>query len=97
MSDNLCVRCDRPTPDGYACSSCAYRAGDQLHELADMAPAATDRAYRLGTSSSGVGSSGKPGSRIPLDLRALAELNGVENALSGWARIIADERGVALP
>lgn len=91
MSENLCVACDRPTPDGYACTACAARAGRQLEEVADMAPAARDVAQRQAVRGSG-GSSGKPGSSLPLDLGATARLDAVQNALTTWARHIAGTR-----
>jgi hypothetical protein len=96
VSDNLCVSCGRPTPDGYACSSCAYRAGDQLHELADMVGAARDIAHGFAHRGTG-GSSGKPGSRLPLDLGATAKLDAVQAELTTWARHISETRGVPLP
>jgi hypothetical protein len=92
MSDPLCVRCGRPT-DGYACTSCAYRAGDQLHETSDTAPAARDVAHGLSTRSGGSSASGKPGSRLPLDLAATARLDAVEGDQAGWVRITIEERG----
>lgn len=97
MSVNLCVRCGRPTPDGYACANCAYRAGDQLHETADMAPAARDVAHRTSRRGGGGGGSGKPGSSLPLDLGATAKLDAVLAELTTWARHIAETRGVPLP
>jgi hypothetical protein len=97
MSDNLCVRCDRPTPDGYACSSCAYRAGDQLHELADMAPAARDVAHGLSRRAGGSGGSGKPGSRLPFDLGATSKLDAVQNRLSTWVGEVAHGRSRPIP
>jgi hypothetical protein len=96
VSENLCVRCGRPTADGYACSGCAYRAGDQLHEIADMAPAARDVAHRTSRRGGG-GASGKPGSSLPLDLGATSKLDAVEAELTTWARHISETRGVPLP
>lgn len=98
MSDTTCVRCGRPMPDqAYACSACAYRAGDQLHDIADMTDAARDVAHGLSTRSGGSSASGKPGSRLPLDLAATSKLDAVENTLLGWCRVISEERGVPLP
>jgi hypothetical protein len=97
VSENLCVRCDRPTPDGYACSSCAYRAGDQLHELADMAPAARDVAHGLSRRAGGSGGSGKPGSRLPFDLGATSKLDHVQNRLSTWVGEVAHGRSRPIP
>jgi hypothetical protein len=82
VSENPCVRCGRPTPDGYACSNCAYRAGDQLHDIADMTPAARDIAHGFAHRGTG-GSSGKPGSRLPFDLGATAKLDARPTTPSG--------------
>lgn len=98
MSDPICVRCGRPLADGaFACDRCAYRAGDQLHELADMADAARDIAHGLSSRQGGSGGAGKPGSRLPLDLAATARLDAVLGELSGWARHIAETRGIEVP
>lgn len=95
MTENLCVRCGRPTADGYGCSDCAYRAGDQLHETADMTAAARDIALGFARH----GSSGSSGSepRIPLNLGATQRLDAVQATLGTWARHIAETRGVPLP
>lgn len=96
MSENLCVVCGRPTPDGYVCQSEMVKAAAQLAEIADLAVPARDVAQ--GQTSHGVGgSSGKPGSRLPFNLGATARVNGVENNMATWARHIAETRGVALP
>lgn len=98
MSDPICVRCGRPLADGaFACDRCAYRAGDQLHELADMADAARDIAHGLSSRQGGSGGVGKPGSRLPLDLAATARLDAVTAELTTWCRHVAETRGVALP
>jgi hypothetical protein len=94
VTANLCVRCDRPTPDGYACSSCAHRAGGQLHDIADMAPAARDVAH--GFARRGVNGGGSD-PRLPLNLAATQRLDAVQNTLATWARHIAETRGVPLP
>lgn len=92
MTEPLCVRCARPTLDGYACSNCAYRAGDQLHEIVQLAPAARDVAY--GQASRGGGASAnKPGSRPPVDFGAMVRLDEVKNDLIGWVRHVIEERG----
>lgn len=97
MSDiqNLCVRCDRPTPDGYACSPCANHAARQLHEIADMIPAARDVAQRQ--TSRGWDNIGGTSDSLPINLAATQRLDVVLNTLSTWSRLIADERGVPLP
>lgn len=92
MSDPTCVRCERPTADGYACVHCANRAAEQLAQVADMCPAARDVAHRLSATVSGSGGSGKPGSTLPLDLGATARLDAVEGNMGTWARATAEER-----
>jgi hypothetical protein len=94
MTANLCVRCGRPTPDGYGCSSCARRGTDQLHTIADMTPAARDVAHGMARRGPG-GSGGDP--RLPLNLAATQRLDAVQSTLTTWARLICDERGVSLP
>jgi hypothetical protein len=97
VTDTKCVRCARPMADqAYACSNCAYRAGDQLHTIVDVTPAARDIAHGFARHGTGGGGS-KPGSRLPFDLGATAKLDGVQNELTGWVRHIAAERGLALP
>jgi hypothetical protein len=90
-----CVVCERPTADGYACQHCGVtKPGEQLRQIADMVPAARDVAHRLSRNGGGGGASSKPGSRLPLDLTATAKLDGVQSALSTWARHVAEERGI---
>lgn len=96
MTASLCVVCGRPTPDGYACITETSRAAAQLRDIIDMTPAARDVAHGLSRRAGG-GSTGKPGSRLPLDLGATARLDGVQNALTTLARTIAETRGVAIP
>jgi hypothetical protein len=93
MTENRCVVCERPTADGYACVDETRRAVEQLRQIVDMVPAARDVAHNLSRRSGG-GASGKPGSRLPLDLTATAKLDSVQNALTTWARHIAEERGI---
>jgi hypothetical protein len=97
-SQNECVICDRPTPDGYACVACAVdRPRQLLAEITDMLGAATDVAHRQARHGTGGGASGKPGSALPLDLGATARLDAVRTALTTWARHVAEERGVTVP
>lgn len=97
MSTPTCVRCDRPMADGaYACPAETAKAAEQLRNLADMVPAARDIAHGLSRRGGG-GTSGKPGSRLPLDLMATQKLDGVSNTLTGWARHVSEVRGVELP
>lgn len=92
-----CVRCGRPMAEqAYADVHCRDRAAAQLAEIADMAQAARDVAYRLSATESGSGSAGKPGSRLPLDLAATAKCDSVTNVLTTWARHVAETRGVPL-
>jgi hypothetical protein len=93
-SANECVICTRPTPDGWACVACAVdRPRQLLAEITDMLPAALDVAHRQARHGTGGGTSGKPGSALPLDLHPAAGLDAVQNALTTWARHIAGERG----
>lgn len=96
VSDPICVRCARPTLDGYACSPCAYRAGDWLHEIADLTPPARDVAHgftRHGDSSA----SGKPGSRMLLNTMATQKLDQIQARLSTWVGEIAHGRNRPIP
>lgn len=97
MTDTVCVRCERPMADqAYACVTCAYRAGDQLHEIADMTPAARDIARNLARNGSR-GASGKPGSRLPFDTMATQKLNQIQARLSTWVDKIAHARTRPIP
>lgn len=98
MTTPTCVRCGRPTPDGYADVHCGVdRPRQLLAEITDMLPAARDVAQRQARRGGGGGASGKPGSTLPIDLGATARLDAVTNTLTTWARHIAEERGVLLP
>lgn len=89
-----CVRCARPMAEmAYACPLCATQAAQNLSEVAETTPAARDVAHGL-SGRPGGGGSGRPGSRLPLDLGATARLDAVANSLGGWARVVAEERGV---
>lgn len=92
-----CLRCGRPTPDGYVCVSETDRAAAQLAEIRDMVGAA--RAIALGQSRHGGdgSSSGKPASRLPFDLGATSRLDAVQNELITWVRHICETRGIAIP
>lgn len=98
MREPICVRCGRPTLDGYACTPCTGRAAAQLAEIRDMVGAARDIATGQARHG-GTGGSGKPGSRMPLDLGATARLDAVERELTGWARHVIETRGggIAFP
>lgn len=98
MSQNECVICGRPSPDGYADVACAVdRPRQLLAEICDMLPAATDVAHRQARHGTSAGGHGKPGSALPLDLGATARLDAVGNQLGTWARHVAEERGVTVP
>lgn len=84
--------CGRPLTDGFVTSACMGRVGEQLRQIADMVPAARDVAHGLSRRGGG-SATGKPGSRLPLDLGATARLDAVQNQLVGWARHVAEERG----
>lgn len=86
-----CIRCGRPTADGYACMAETTRAAEQLRQVVDMVPAARDVAHGL-SRHGGAGASGKPGSRLPIDLTAMSKLDAVQNELVGWARATVEER-----
>lgn len=96
MADPTCVRCEKPTADGYACTSCTNRARGQLATIAELAPAARDVVHRLVRRGAGP-VSGKPGSRPPLDLEAAERLDAVQNTLGGWVRHTVEERGIHPP
>ncbi len=92
-----CVCCAKPMADtAYACSNCAYRTGDQLHEIADMTPAARDVAHGFARRGTG-GASGKPGSRLPFDTMATEKLDKVQARLSTWVGEIAHARSRPIP
>lgn len=96
MTAPTCIRCGKPTADGYACAAETTRAAAQLAEIADMTPAARDIAHGLSRHGGGA-AGGKPGSRLPLDLGATARLDAVRNALGGWVRHVAETRGIYPP
>lgn len=94
MTDTTCVACSRPMADqAYACTGCTSRATGQLQTIADMTPAARDVAHGLSRRAAGAGSSGKPGSRLPLDLGATSKLDAVQASLGSWVRHVLEERG----
>jgi hypothetical protein len=96
-----CVRCARPTPDGFACVTCRDRIlcdllGDDSRDdrpgLVDTAPAARDIAQGQASGHGEGGASGKPESRLPLDLAVTAKLDAVQGEMTTWARHVAEER-----
>lgn len=97
MSATTCIVCSRPMPDtAYACTAETARAAEQLRTIADMTPAARDVAHGFSRRGGG-GASGKPGSRLPLDLGATSKLDAVQGELTTLARHISEERGVQIP
>lgn len=97
MSAELCVVCEkRPTPDGYACPSCAGRADDKLADIIDLVPDARLVAAGLVRRGGGSGSN-KPGSRPPLNDHATDAVDEVQNTLTTLARDIAETRGLIVP
>lgn len=100
--NTTCVRCGRPMADqAYADQECARRVerallGDDRNPdrpgLVDTAPAARDIAQGQNSRTSGGGGTGKPGSRLPLDLAATAKLDAVQGMITTWARHVAEER-----
>jgi hypothetical protein len=83
-------------PDqAYACSGCAYRAGDQLHNIVDTTPAARDIAHGFARRGTGSGGSGEP--RLPLNLGATQRLDSVQASLTTWVRHVMAERGILGP
>jgi hypothetical protein len=101
-----CVRCGRPTADGYACVTCRDRIlcdllGDDSRDdrpgLVDTAPAARDIAQGQASGHGEGGASGKPESRLPLDLAVTAKLDAAQATLTTWARHISETRGIPLP
>jgi hypothetical protein len=90
-----CLRCARPMADqAYACALCATQAAQKLSEVAEVTQAARDVAHGL-SSRPGGGSSGKPGSRLPLDLTATSKLDAIERELGTWLRHVGEERGTS--
>ncbi|HEX6968305.1 MAG TPA: hypothetical protein VF174_05780 [Micromonosporaceae bacterium] len=92
-----CITCDRPVPgQEYGCPACARSAFRALTAIADLAAAARDVVARQVRRGPAIGGSGA-GSRPPLDLGAAERLAEVTNAVTTWARHVAEERGVNGP
>lgn len=91
MTAPTCVRCGRPTADGYACVDEMRKARGHLATVVDMTPPARDVARRQTSHSPGDGDAGSP---LPLDLGATERLDQVQNTLVGWVRLISEQRGL---
>lgn len=95
MTAPLCVRCGRPTPDGYGCEACGRELAGVLLTAsghADDAEAVVARQARYGAG--GRGGRGEP---LPVDLTAATRLALVSNAVTTWARHVIDESGATMP
>lgn len=95
MSAPICVRCGRPTADGYACSPCGHILAQSLQDAsghAEDAEAVLARQTRY--SAGGRGGSDEP---LPVDLTAAARYRVIENTIGTWARHVVEERGTELP
>jgi hypothetical protein len=92
-----CVVCSRPMADtAYACVHCGLtKPKAHLAAITDMTPAVRDLAHALSGHGGGTSGTGKPGSRLPLNLAATARLDAVQAELTGWVRHILAERGGA--
>lgn len=98
--DEKCGGClPRLADDGYSCRRCASVAAQNLETVGEVALAVSDAANRLSVGFGGFGGFGGnvPGSRLPLDLGARSRYDGAEGKLYGWARHVAEERGVRMP
>jgi hypothetical protein len=91
-----CVCGNRPAYEALACAPCGNRAADRLAAIAELAPDARLVAAGLVRRGAG-GSSGKPGSRPPLNDGATDALTEVVNTLTTLARDIAEMRGIEIP
>jgi hypothetical protein len=65
---------------------------DAVHGPRRVPPHRDQRHGARGQGHGGTGGSGKPGSRLPLDLGATARLDAVQGSLTTWARHVAEER-----
>lgn len=123
-----CVRCGRPTADGYACHGCGRELAQALTVAAGHAEDAWTviaRQARVGTAGSTRQPEPEPVTDedlrrnpvnafgwqasierptagalrpepTPADLGALDRLHAVENTMTTWARIVAEEHGGAI-
>jgi hypothetical protein len=97
-STNTCVcGCGRVLIDGYAHHHCMERTREHLATIGELLPVALDVAYGQTARSQTGGSGGGAEPRLELNLAAKARLDAVGNALTTWARHVAEERGVQVP
>lgn len=86
----------RVAHEGHTCDPCLARTRDKLAAIITLADDA--RAVARGEVRRGAGgTSGKPGSRPPLNDGATDSLAEVQNLLTTIARDIAETRGVSYP
>jgi hypothetical protein len=64
-----------------------------LAEIVELLPVARSAFYRQ-NSRGDIKGSNAPGSTVPIDLAAGARLDAIQNALSGWVRVISEQRGL---
>jgi hypothetical protein len=91
VTANLCVRCGRPAPDGYACRECGQELADALLGAAghaEDAEAVIARQARYGT-----GARGGSGDGLTYDPKRSETFTAVTLAICGWARIVVEETG----
>jgi hypothetical protein len=91
-----CIRCGKPTADGYLCVAETTRAAAQLAEIGRLVEDARMVAYGLSGRTEGSGGSRKPGSRSPGNDDALDALDEIQNELTTIARNIAETRGLEI-
>jgi hypothetical protein len=94
VSTPTCVRCGRPTADGFACHTCALGLAQALTVAAghaEDAEAVLARQTRYGAG--GRGGNDEP---LPVDLTASVRLAAVDNTIDTWARVVLDETGQSL-
>jgi hypothetical protein len=95
MSAPTCVRCGRPTPDGYVCAPEAVSLAEGLVRAAghaEDAEAVISRQTRHGA-----GSRGGSSEPMPVDLAAAERYRTIENTVGTWTRIAEDLSGDLAP
>lgn len=100
MTEVICAveGCDRPVPDSYVCTGCAFRLEKALGNVsafADELDTVLARQTRYEEHSERTN-----GGRVtPLFFDDRASEAGwvLRNTLSTWVRLVAEERGIPLP